>query len=207
MRTTTVGGDDQRERHRQTLTVCIPTLPGREALLERAWESASLQDPDAILIYMDSLLEGPAATRNRMLDDASTGWVLMLDDDDYLLPHYWETVSSVIRDHPEADLVYTGFRVLLPGGRADDDYFDMRSVPFAEVSHLLSSVNWIPSCVTVRTEKAREARYDTVPSHHEDWSFLRRLRIANATFVNTEKVCWVYDAVSAVSTSDGGRPQ
>jgi glycosyltransferase involved in cell wall biosynthesis len=70
------------------VTVVIPTIPPRAALLDRAIESVLHQTMDArYLVCGDPTHTGSAATRNRALERVQTEWVLWLDDDDQLMPH------------------------------------------------------------------------------------------------------------------------
>lgn len=69
------------------VTVIIPTIPPRAALLERAIASVTAQTvPAALIVEPDPDRTGSAATRNRALAKAETSAVLFLDDDDQLLP-------------------------------------------------------------------------------------------------------------------------
>src|SRR3954466_11334905 len=68
----------------RNVTVCVPTIPGREQLLARALASVDAQTarPRRILVVADTERRGAAWTRNRLLRQVRTSWVAWLDDDD-----------------------------------------------------------------------------------------------------------------------------
>jgi len=98
------------------VTVCIPSIPPRVKLLQRAITSVLQQQFPAagISVCVDKHKEGPAVVRNRLLAGVQTPWIAWLDDDDVLYPNH----LSVCVQHAErsnADLVYPWFDVV--GGR------------------------------------------------------------------------------------------
>jgi hypothetical protein len=69
------------------VTVVIPTIPPRAAMLERAVASVTAQTVMASLVTeADEGRTGSAATRNRALGRVETEFALFLDDDDVLMP-------------------------------------------------------------------------------------------------------------------------
>lgn len=94
------------------VTVCIPTIPGRERDFSRAVKSVEGQDWRDISVagFPDHNYRGPAYARNYMVDRAETEWIAFLDDDDYLLPHHISTLVLAAEEN-EADLVWPWFRV------------------------------------------------------------------------------------------------
>ena len=70
-----------------SVTVVIPAIPPRAAMLERAMESVRAQTVRArVVIEADDDRTGSAATRNRAIARVETEWMLCLDDDDVLMP-------------------------------------------------------------------------------------------------------------------------
>lgn len=109
------------------VTVVIPTIPPRGALLARAVVSAMRQtvSVDALSIAVDVDHDGAWATRNRALAVVRTEWTAFLDDDDELYPFHVELLLGLAGEH-DADLVWGWFDVA--GGR---DPFPMhRGKPF-----------------------------------------------------------------------------
>jgi glycosyltransferase involved in cell wall biosynthesis len=91
-----------------SVTVIIPAIPPRAAMLERAVASAAAQTvPAAILIEPDPGRTGSAATRNRALTKAVTEWVLFLDDDDQLMPNAVQVLTEA-QQETGADVVSGG---------------------------------------------------------------------------------------------------
>lgn len=101
------------------VTVCVPTIPGREVDFSRAIQSAQEQDwvlEDSmwnnlqIAGYADHEYKGPAYARNYMVKRADTEWIAFLDDDDYLLSHH---ISTLVRaqEETDADVIWPWFRV------------------------------------------------------------------------------------------------
>lgn len=109
------------------VTIVIPTIPPRGALLARAVVSAMRQTHpiDAISIAVDVDHDGAWTTRNRALAAVRTRWTAFLDDDDELYPFHCEMLLA-IAEGEHADLVWGWFDVA--GGR---DPFPMhRGKPF-----------------------------------------------------------------------------
>lgn len=90
------------------VTVVITTIPGREALLERALRSVLTQTvtPATISVYVDRDRKGAAAARNAAVQDVSTEWIAFLDDDDeFLVNHLKKLLAGA--NFSQADLIYT----------------------------------------------------------------------------------------------------
>jgi glycosyltransferase involved in cell wall biosynthesis len=78
-----------------SVTVVIPTIPPRAAMLERAMESVAAQTVSArLVIEADDDRAGSAATRNRALARVETEWVICLDDDDQLMPNAVQVLTE-----------------------------------------------------------------------------------------------------------------
>lgn len=94
------------------ITVCIPSIAPRSALLARAVQSAAAQTltPFAINIAFDHLHEGHGLTRNRAIREAATEWVAFLDDDDELYPFHLEHLAQCALEN-DADVVFPWFDV------------------------------------------------------------------------------------------------
>jgi len=97
------------------ITVVIPTIPPRTALLNRALRSvfAQTMPATAVSVAVDLNREGAASTRQRALDAVWTRWVAFLDDDDELLPNHLETLFGAAEVN-EASYVWSRYRVAYP---------------------------------------------------------------------------------------------
>lgn len=203
-----------------TVTVVIPTHPGRELLLERALASvwAQTRQPDAVIVSPDPTATGAAATRNRGLAMVGTEWTAWLDSDDELLPNHLADCMAHAEESG-ADLVYPWMHVI--GGR------DPMAVPVngmlvnpyqhdfgpEQAVHLHNVGNFIPVTYIVRTGLARLVggmpEPVAVPIERsgsgrieEDYGFLIRLLDAGATFSHCKVRSWKYHLHSA---NTGGR--
>lgn len=87
------------------VTVVIPTIPPRAAMLERAVASVAAQTvPTAVLVEPDPHHTGSAATRNRALEKVASDWLLLLDDDDVLMPNAVQVLTEA-QQETGADVV------------------------------------------------------------------------------------------------------
>lgn len=201
-----------------TVTVVIPSIPGREELLARAVASvwAQTRKPDAVLLSPDPDRSGAAATRNRALAKVTTEWVGWLDDDDLLLPNH----LSICLDHAAktgADLVYPGMEVV--GGRdplacpVNGILVNPYQVPFGpeQAQHLYEVGNFIPVTYVARTGLVRAAGGFPEPVAdpskgsgrvEEDYGLLRTLLEMGAIFSHAPVKTWRYNFHSA---NTGGR--
>jgi glycosyltransferase involved in cell wall biosynthesis len=95
------------------ITVCIPSIPPRAALLQRALHSVLAQTlPAAALsVALDHHREGAAVTRTRAVAAARTEWVALLDDDDQLYPQHLAALAGCAAE-TGADYVYGYFDVI-----------------------------------------------------------------------------------------------
>lgn len=96
------------------LELCIAddasTRPHVRAALE-----AARADPRVRILYRDQQ-GGIAAASNSALEMASGEFVGFIDNDDVLRPHALHSVAVYVRDHPDADVVYSDEDKLLPDG-------------------------------------------------------------------------------------------
>jgi glycosyltransferase involved in cell wall biosynthesis len=181
------------------VTVIIPTIPGREDLLQRAVASVQAQQvkPAAIVIELDVNRTGAAATRNRAIETVETDWIAVLDDDDEFLPNHLKVLLRGA-NVSGADLVFSYAEFV--GGRDPlaclDDNGNLQPSPiwtpfgtWQEYS-LRHLGNFIPCTVLMRTALVRQVggypeayQFDaTVSRDCEDYGLLLRLLDAGAKF-------------------------
>jgi glycosyltransferase involved in cell wall biosynthesis len=153
-------------QRRLTVTVCIPTIQGREQLLMRAKQSVADQTrpPDHVLVGLDKDRSGAAVTRNRLLESVTTDVIAWLDDDDRFNPVHIAACMRVLENSPGVDLVYPA-PVMDGGGDPTATTYQgvfptspwgIRWQPELE-QHLRDHGSFIPMCHVVRTELLREA--------------------------------------------------
>lgn len=152
------------------ITVAVPSLPARGALLTKALRSIARQQMPAagISVALDLTRAGAAATRQRALDAVQTEWVAFLDDDDMMKPEHlrllWQHALET-----GADYVYSWFDML---GGLD---------PFASSGHEFNEFDPEDPTETtittlVRTELAKEVGFKALDRGHnknsgEDYGF------------------------------------
>lgn len=146
------------------LTVVTATIPGREALLAEC--QASVADAGLVhLVGLDRDRQGPAATRNLLVELVDTPWVVFLDDDDLLYPAYGQVV---VPHFDSSDMVYTGWDL-----EGAEDPQPMPLDPF-----LLSWRNTIPVTACVRTDVFRAVGGFPADHQLEDHGLWKALLLA-----------------------------
>lgn len=194
-------------RRRLTVAVVVPTIPGREALLDRALCSVRAQRrrADQVVIERDSERTGAWAARNRALARVTTDVIAWLDDDDTLRPNHLMACMRVLEQSPDRpDLVYPRPRMiggkdptaLTYQGRFPVSPWGLRWTP-EHAAHLRAMGSFIPMTHLVRTELVMEIGgfrpgYDVGGRYRgEDEDYLLRLMDqAGAIFEHLDAVTW-----------------
>lgn len=185
------------------ITVAIPSIPPRGAMLSRAVNSVLLQTwpADALSIAIDVERRGAAFTRTRAVAAVQTEWVALLDDDDQFGPSHLQVLVEAVEADPSADYLFPWFDVV--GGR---DPFPQH---FGKV--------WDPkeptqttTTILVRTELAKQVGWlgghegmigDQVAG--EDFRFTLGCRDAGAKIVHVPVRTWLWHHHGA---NTSGRP-
>lgn len=203
-----------------TVAVVIPTIPGREPLLERALASveAQIRPPDQLVVEIDAAWTGAAHARNRALDRVETDVIAWLDDDDELLPTHVERLVRVLDRFPVIDLVYPIPRMI--GGRdptatsVDGRWVRPWGVAFGpeQERHLRDLGSFIPITHVVRADTVRRAGGFPIPGtpewprpNVEDWGYLVKLLNAGARFHHLPVVTWLWHVHGAHTGGEPGR--
>jgi hypothetical protein len=127
----------------------------------------------------DTLGEGPAVIRNRLIGHVETEWTLFLDDDDLLFPNYVNAVQPLLSD---ADVVYTAWQL---SGAIDP-------VPLSVFdADLLRQRNFIPVTACVRTSALRYVGGFPL-AELEDHALWLELLNAGFRFRYTPVIAWHY---------------
>jgi len=203
---------------RLTVAVCIPTIPGREALLERAVQSVHGQSrkADQLLVERDSERTGAWASRNRLLARVTTDVIAWLDDDDWLNHNHLRANMRVLEQSPfKPDLVYP--RPRMSGGEDPTAVTHQGMFPVSpwglrftaeHAEHIRKIGSFIPMTHLVRTERVREIggfrpgyRVDGGRYRGEDEDYLIRLLDAGAerrpgepVFEHLDARTWTWEA-------------
>jgi glycosyltransferase involved in cell wall biosynthesis len=195
-------------RQRLTVSVCIPTIPGREESFRRAVASvhAQTRKPEQILVGRDTQRLGAAVTRNRLLERVETDLVAWLDDDDWVRPVHIAALARAFEEDPTIDLAYP-VPVLEPQGRRDTvavtyqgqwpySPWGLRWCPEFE-QHIRTLGSFIPITHMVRTSVARAAGGfpdgETLPDGRyrgEDEAYLIALLDQGARFHHVDRRTW-----------------
>lgn len=90
------------------VTVVVPTIEGREQLLDRALASVARQQtpPGNVVVQLDKDRHGATWCRNQAIEHVTTDWIAWLDDDDELLPNHLKVCVRAAND-TKADLIFT----------------------------------------------------------------------------------------------------
>lgn len=206
-------------RSRLTVAAVIPTIPGRESLLERALASVHSQTRrvDQVVVERDSLRTGAAQSRNRAMQRVTTDVIAWLDDDDEWLETHVAACVRVLEQNPGVDLVYPVPRMV--GGRDPTavTYQGHIRLPWGirfgaeQEAHLRRQGSFIPMTHLVRTEIVR--RVDGFPEgfvlpdgryRGEDEAYLIRLLDAGAKFEHLDRKTWRWYAHPETSTAGRG---
>jgi glycosyltransferase involved in cell wall biosynthesis len=145
-------------------TFIIPTI-GRDTL-QRAVDSVVKQAP--FLIGNDTKNEGAGVIRNRLIKEAQTEWVSMLDDDDTVTEDYVQRLLEESQAHPEADLIV--FREYfiqehMEEGNAYPDHF-IWTAPI---------VHWGQIGISFSVKREVALKHPFLEEPNEDFHFVERI--------------------------------
>lgn len=190
------------------ITVIIPTIPARIAMLARAIASVTAQTmpPRTVIIEADYDREGSAAVRNRALQCVRTQWTAFLDDDDEFLPHHLERLSHAVRE-TGADVAYPLPRVIGPDGSEIPREWAWGGGPSFD-GPMLERQSYINVSSLVRTELARAVGgFEFIEGDdgliNDDHGFYLRLYRAGARFTHVHEPTFIWRHHGA---NTSGRP-
>ena len=189
-----------------TVGVCIPSIPPRAKLLQRAITSvlAQTRPVDEIHVAVDHGRQGAAVTRTRACKAAQADWLVLVDDDDTLGPEFVERTLACAQQ-TGADLVWPWFTVeggadpfpQFFGRQWDPDEPHQFPITALVRRQALAEVNWF--------EGGPEDAERWPGWTGEDWLTWNRLSVAGAKLVHLPERLWTWSH----STEGGnlsGRP-
>lgn len=202
-----------------SVTVCIPTIPGREEQMMRAVSSVMKQSrqPDELITEVDTERTGAAATRNRMLERVNTDVIAWLDDDDFLKDSHLKACMRVLEASFAVDLVYPRPHMVngkdptavTHQGRFPVSPWGLRFTP-EMAAHIKYVGSFIPMTHLVRTEAVLKIGGfppgRTLPSGRyqgEDERYIIGLIDSGARFEHVDQKTW-YWFVNPNSTAGKG---
>lgn len=174
------------------LTVCIPTIPRRLNLLNRAVESVKRQTANVkMIVEVDCDKQGAMVTRNKALARVDTPWVAFLDDDDELYPDHCELLYD-LAVRSDSDVAYGGFTVL-----GDEEYPQPSPLEYGNLGDPFNAEellrgNYIPVTVVAQTKKLIDAggfQYAT-GTKFEDYGLWLKLLNTGARFTPWHEATW-----------------
>lgn len=183
------------------ITVVIPSIPPRRAMLQRAIASAinQIYPAAAISVAIDVGRQGAWHTRNRALSVVNTEWTAFLDDDDEFLPEHLNILHNYVVNH-EADMAYSWFRTV-PNGR------DPFPAWFATAPWDVAKPRHTTIVMLVRTDLAQSISFSAPtpddPFGNEDWRFILELN-RRGKIVHAPEQTWLWHH-HGLNTS--GRPE
>jgi glycosyltransferase involved in cell wall biosynthesis len=195
-------------KYRPGVTVVIPTIPPRKALLNRAAESVSaastrlkeaqLSAPVELITVGDERREGAARTRHRGLMEVDTEWVAFLDDDDVMLSDHFVRLYGAALTNPRCpDYLWSRFVIKYPNGSELAGPAFLGEKAFSQWDDADPCQTTITTMV--RTELARDAggflqfeEGEQIDGQRrgEDFEFTTRCRVAGGEFLHVPFVTW-----------------
>jgi glycosyltransferase involved in cell wall biosynthesis len=183
------------------ITVVIPSIPPRRALLQRAINSAinQIYPAAAISVAVDLEKKGAWHTRNRALMAVNTEWTAFLDDDDEFLPEHLNVLNNYVVGHG-ADMAYSWFNTVPHGGDPFPAWFATEPWDPEKPRHTTI-------VMLVRTALAQSIAF-TPPSAadsvgNEDWRFILELN-RRGKIVHAPERTWLWHHDSG---NTSGRPE
>lgn len=192
------------------VTVCVPSIPPRGKLFDRAIKSAwaALEVLEAagvsgdISVNVDWHKRGAAWNRDQCLRWAKTQWVAFLDDDDEMDHNHLVALWTAAQEH-DADYLWSRFRIGFPDGSVQAGPHPLGAGTFQQWNDAQ------PAQTTVTTMVRRELALDVggfsgesgnpedgslIDGQRvgEDWLFTLACRDTGATFRHVPEVTWTW---------------
>ena len=173
------------------LSVCIPTVVGREHYLERmmTFLKDALPKWGEVIIEKDDKSMTLGAKRNLLLSKANGKYVVMFDDDDALPPNYFQLIEEGLKSN--ADCV--GYlETCFMDGQFKQSIF---SLSFKRWQSNVAGYDYVRTpfykC-PIKTSIARQAGFDNTLRVFEDEDFAKRIRPLLKTMFYIEVPCYYY---------------
>ncbi|MEZ6010193.1 MAG: glycosyltransferase family 2 protein [Planctomycetota bacterium] len=122
---------------------------------------------------------GSASARNRGIDEARGAWIAFLDSDDVWEPTYLQNQLAFAAGHPDVEAIVADLRLEGPWQRSEATVFarpDWRAPD--SMAAMLAGAWALPTATLLRTDVARELRFDEDYRRGEDTELLFRFHTA-----------------------------
>jgi LmbE family N-acetylglucosaminyl deacetylase len=143
----------------------VAATPGHQALPSRCGRSALK------LIPTDKPLSRSQAA-NKGLAHAQGEYLLLLDDDDWLMPSHIARLAQVLAAQPQAWAAYTGISLVDAHARPMGQVFDL---PYDAVRQTAGNITPIHAVLFSAKTLSQGCRFDEALDHYEDWDFWLQL--------------------------------
>lgn len=115
--------------------------------------------------------DGPlarSAAANKALASARGEWLLLLDDDDWLMPDHVARLARCLAAQPQTWAAYTGIALVDPMGQPTGQVFD---IPFDATRLQAGNLMPIHAVLFSRQLVNKGCRFDEALDRYEDWDF------------------------------------
>ena len=181
------------------VTICTATIPTRVELLQRAIQSVTNQTlkvkEHSIKIDLDKL--GQPAVLDQIIEQATTKYVAILDDDDELLPNHIELLYQKIIE-TDADLVFPHFKY---SNISDAGHLEkFRGLPWDNNNPHQVPVTWIAKRQAILDVGGFSGDFDVLSYQvdnegnriGQDFNLIKKLAQANKHITNISEITWIY---------------
>jgi O-antigen biosynthesis protein len=141
--------------------VVVAAKPGHESLPQRC-------GPFPLRLVPTDVALPRSRAANKALDEARGEYLLILDDDDWLMPGHIARLAHVLRRQPDSLAVYTGVAFAGPDGALLGQTLDL---PFDGIRQLAGNLTPIHAVLFRKELLARGCRFDESLDRLEDWDF------------------------------------
>jgi glycosyltransferase involved in cell wall biosynthesis len=181
------------------VTVCTATIPTRNDLLQRCIQSVKNQtlQPAKHSIKLDDERLGHCAMLDAMIQEATTKYIAILDDDDELLPNHLELLYKTI-EQTNADLVYPHFKYSnLPDAGHLEKY---KNMPWDNNPNRQVPITWLAKRQSILEVGGFSKDFD-INSYlidkegnrlGHDFFMIKKLIEANKIIYHISDITWIY---------------
>jgi peptidoglycan/xylan/chitin deacetylase (PgdA/CDA1 family) len=183
----------------QTLESVIgQTAPNWEAIVindgsadETADIVAQCAGKDSRIRLINQPQSGVSVARNKGIELAHAEWLLFLDADDWVAPHYLERLAGALVKKPAAGILCCGWTYVAPDGRYNQEpRFLPSNDPFDLFSRYCAVA--IHSCLVRRSLVKEMGGFDPTLHTCEDWDLWQRLARTGTQFEAVNEVLAFY---------------
>jgi glycosyltransferase involved in cell wall biosynthesis len=122
------------------------------------------------IVYVEQHNRGPAAARNRALQEAAGDYIALLDGDDLYLPTRIERMIGYLDRHPEDGLATSDAWIMVEDRNTTDRYYQAGAFPREDQKLQIFRENFVMVMAVIRRELfERHGGFDERLRASEDW--------------------------------------